>query len=219
MNTGEDTGGLRKITDFTRLISLFILSIHFYMCCYLAFKIWGFTAGITDKLIANVAKTGLFDGVLVPKFAALLCLLISLLGVKGRKDEKIRKHDLIVYILVGLVFYFAASVVFDLGFGAQLTAGLYIIFTSSGYLLILSSGAMLSRLIKTAFNTDIFNSENETFPQEERFLENEFSVNLPAKYNLKGKIRNSYINIINPFRGLLVTGTPGSGKGRARVIL
>jgi len=219
MNTGEDTGGLRKITDFTRLISLFILSIHFYMSCYLAFKIWGFTAGITDKLITNVAKTGLFDGVLVPKFAALLCLLISLLGVKGRKDEKIRKHDLIAYILVGLVFYFAASVVFDLGFGTQLTAGLYIIFTSSGYLLILSSGAMLSRLIKTAFNTDIFNSENETFPQEERFLDNEFSVNLPAKYNLKGKIRNSYINIINPFRGLLVTGTPGSGKGRARVIL
>lgn len=219
MNTGEDTGGLRKITDFTRLISLFILSIHFYMSCYLAFKIWGYTAGISDKLIANVAKIGLFDGVLVPKFAALLCLLISLLGVKGRKDEKIRKHNLMVYVLVGLVFYFAASVVFDLGFDAQLTAGLYIIFTSTGYLLILSGGAMLSRLIKASINTDVFNSENETFPQEERLLENEYSINLLAKYNLKGKIRNSYINIINPFRGLLVTGTPGSGCGLVKVIL
>lgn len=219
MNTGEDTQGLRKITDFTRLISLFILSIHFYMSCYLAFKIWGFTAEITDRLILNVSRTGLFDGFLVPKSAALLCLTISLLGVKGRKDEKIKKKNITIYMAIGLVFYFAAYFVFRLGFGAQLTAGLYILITSTGYLLMLSGGGMLSRLIRSAINTDVFNSENETFPQEERLLENEYSVNLPAKYNLKGKIRNSYINIINPFRGLLVTGTPGSGCGLGKVIL
>lgn len=219
MNTGEDTQGLRKITDFTRLISLFILGIHFYMNCYLAFKIWGFTAEVTDRLVLNISRTGLFDGFMVPKLAVLLCLAISLLGVKGRKDEKIRKQGLVVYMLVGLVFYFATIFVFDLGFGAQLRAGLYIMFTSAGYLLMLSGGTMLSRLIKASINTDVFNSENETFPQEERLLENEYSVNLPARYNLKGKIRNSYINIINPFRGLLVTGTPGSGKGQGKVIL
>lgn len=219
MNTGEDTQGLRKITDFTRLISLFILSIHFYMSCYLAFKIWGFTAGITDRLILHLSRTGLFDGFWVPKLAALLCLAISLLGVKGRKDEKIRKKDITLYLVIGLVSYFAAYFVFRLGFGAQLIAGLYFLTTSTGYLLMLSGGAMLSRLIKSAINTDVFNSENETFPQEERLLENEYSVNLPARYNLKGKIRKSYINIINPFRGLLVTGTPGSGCGLERVIL
>ena len=219
MNTGEDTQGLRKITDFTRLISLFILSIHFYISCYLAFEIWGFTAGITDRLILNIFRTGLFDGVWVPKLAALLCLAISLLGVKGRKDEKIKKKNITIYMAIGLVFYFAAFFVFRLGFDAQLTAGLYILITSTGYLLMLSGGAMLSRLIKSAINTDVFNSENETFPQEERLLENEYSVNLPARYNLKGKIRNSFINIINPFRGLLVTGTPGSGCGLGRVIL
>jgi pantothenate kinase-related protein Tda10 len=59
---------------------------------------------------------------------------------------------------------------------------------------------------------DIFNELNETFPQEERLLQNEYSINLRAQYNLKGKVRRSWINIINPFRGLLVTGTPGSGK-------
>jgi hypothetical protein len=50
------------------------------------------------------------------------------------------------------------------------------------------------------------------FPQEERLLQNEYSINLPAQYNRKGKMRRSWINVINPFRGLLVTGTPGSGK-------
>ncbi|SES23293.1 YWFCY protein [Pedobacter rhizosphaerae] len=219
MNTGEDIGGLRKIADFTRLISLVILSIHFYMSCYLAFRLWGFAAGITDRLIGNVAKTGLFDGYLLPKAAALLCLVVSLLAVKGRKDEKIRKRDIGIYLTLGIIIYFASAIVFVGGFGPQLTAGLYIGMTTIGYLLMLTGGGMLSRLIKSSINTDVFNSENETFPQEERLIENEYSVNLPAKYNLKGKIRDSYINIINPFRGLLVTGTPGSGKGRAKVIL
>ena len=50
------------------------------------------------------------------------------------------------------------------------------------------------------------------FPQEERLLENEYSINLPAAYDLKGKRRKSWINVINPFRSLLVIGTPGAGK-------
>jgi hypothetical protein len=84
--------------------------------------------------------------------------------------------------------------------------------TGTGYLLILAGGTRLSRLIKVNLNKDIFNSENETFPQEQRLLENEYSVNLPAKFKLKGKILDSWINIINPLRGLLVAGTPGAGK-------
>jgi hypothetical protein len=210
MNTGEDTQGLRKITDFTRLISLFILSIHFYMGCYLAFKRWGFTAEITDRLITGFAKTGLFDGYWLAKFAALLCLLISLMAVKGRKDEKIRYREIGVYSILGVFFYFGSTICFKLSVEPELLAGLYIGITSTGYLLILSGGTMLSRVLKAGLTTDVFNTENETFPQEERLLENEYSVNLPARYNLKGKIRNSFINIINPFRGLLVTGSPGS---------
>jgi len=62
------------------------------------------------------------------------------------------------------------------------------------------------------FKQDIFNKLNESFPQEERLIENEYSVNLPARYQLKGKVRKSWINIINPFRGLTVLGTPGAGK-------
>ena len=70
----------------------------------------------------------------------------------------------------------------------------------------------LSRMLKLNLGKDIFNKENESFPQEERLLENEYSINLPAVYNLKGKNRKSWINIINPFRGTLIGGSPGSGK-------
>jgi hypothetical protein len=212
MNTGEDIQGLRKIIDFTRLISIFILSIHFYICCYQAFLEWGFTAEITDRVIANIAKTGLFSGILKPKLGALLCLIISLVGVKGKKDEKIQKHAIVAYLVTGLLLYFISMLCFYLNGKVSVIALLYIGITVTGYMLILTGGGLLSRLIKNSLNGDIFNDIQETFPQEERLLENEYSVNLPAKYRLKDKVKDSWINFINPFRGMLVAGTPGAGK-------
>ncbi|MDB5088767.1 MAG: type secretory pathway VirD4 component-like protein [Mucilaginibacter sp.] len=212
MQTGEDTQGLRKIIDLTRLISLVILSIHFYSTCYQAFAGWGWTAAVTDRLLGNLVKTGLFRGLLKAKLAALLFLLISLLGVKGRKEENIGWRSITAYGLTGLLLYFAGVLIFYWQGGNTLVALGYMGLTGTGYLLILTGGAYLSRLLKDQLSKDVFNSENETFPQEERLLDNAYSINLPAKYRLKGKTRNSWINIINPFRGILVAGTPGAGK-------
>ena len=144
--------------------------------------------------------------------AALLFLIISLVGVKGKKDGKIRWQIALAYVMIGLAIYFASLLVFHLKGSVPIIAGIYMLLSLSGYLLILSGGTWLSRLLKASLNKDIFNNLNETFPQEERLLENEFSINLPAKYRLKDKVRDSWINIINPFRGLLVAGTPGAGK-------
>ena len=212
MHTGEDTQGLRKIVDFTRLISIFILAIHFYICCYQAFAQWHSTANITDRIISNIAKTGLFNNWWKPKLAALLCLAISLVGVKGKKDEKINYKSITAYLLSGLLIYWIAILCFYLHIALAWIAIAYMVLTGIGYLLMLTGGTWLSRILKEKLNKDIFNSENETFPQEERKLENEYSINLPAKYNLRGTVRDSWINFINPFRGLLVAGTPGAGK-------
>ncbi|WP_316840033.1 conjugal transfer protein MobC [Pedobacter gandavensis] len=212
MNTGEDTQGLRKIIDLTRLISIAILVIHFYVLCYKDFQLWGFTAEITDRIISNIVKTGLFSDWLKPKLATLLFLCISLLGTKGKKDEKIQKNSIVVYLLGGTLIYFLSLLVFYLSGSIFLISGLYIGLTSIGYLLILTGGTWLSRLIKLNLSKDVFNSENETFPQEERLLENEYSVNLPTKYRLKNQVRNGWINCVNPFRSILVSGSAGSGK-------
>jgi hypothetical protein len=212
MQTGEDTQGLRKIIDFTRLISIFILSIHFYISCYAAFRQWGWTADITTRIVMNIGKTGLFTGMLKPKLAALLFLVISLAGVKGKKNEKINWRIILAYLITGLLLYFIGVLCFYLDAKADVIVISYIATTTVGYLLILTGGSYLSRLLKDKLSSDIFNSENETFPQEERLLENEYSVNLPAVYNLKGKQRKSWINLINMFRGLLIAGSPGAGK-------
>jgi hypothetical protein len=212
MNTGEDAQGLRKIIDLTRLISLVILAIHFYLVCYQAFLEWGIVSKITDRLFCNMARIGLFKSLLLPKLAALLFLGISLIGVKGKKDEKQQIKPIIAYLLTGLLLYFISTLCLYLQMEKRVVAVLYMGITMSGYLLVLSGGTLLSRMIKANLNTDVFNLESETFPQAERLLENEYSINLPAKYRLKDKVRDSWINIINPFRGILVAGTPGAGK-------
>lgn len=211
--TGENEQALRKILDMTRLIGITILALHFYYFCYGAFAYWQLTMPFTDRLLGNIGKTGLFDSFHYSKLIALGFLFISLLGAKGRKNEKLNRKTAFAYIATGLLIYFVSYLCLLLQMEAAQMTLLYIGLTSTGFLLILTGGTLLSRIIKNSFNTkDIFNQENETFPQEEKLLENEYSINLPARYRLKNKLRKSWINIINPFRALLVLGSPGAGK-------
>jgi hypothetical protein len=212
MGTGENEQALRKIMDFTRLLSIAILIIHIYLSCYIFFKDLGFSSTVSDRILVNISKTIILKSMIGAKLSSLLLLLISLLGSKGKKDENTDLKSLVIIAFLGVVLYFGSVLFFKLGLSNQLVTAFYIGFCSLGYILILTSGTRLSRLLKLNLTGDIFNKLNETFPQEERRLENEFSINLPAQYSLRGRIRKSWINIINPFRGLLVLGTPGSGK-------
>nr|WP_294921797.1 conjugal transfer protein MobC [uncultured Flavobacterium sp.] len=213
MQTGENEQALRKILDMTRLIGIIILIIHFYFYCYYAFRQWELTSAFSDKILGNIYRTGLFSHFHKSKFFALGFLMISLLGAKGRKNEKLNYRTAFAYCLTGLVTYFISYFSLFLFSRDSHNAIAYMMCTSAGFLMILSGGTMLSRIIKNRLSQkDIFNKLNETFPQEERLLENEYSINLPARYYLKDKQRSSWINIINPFRALMVLGTPGSGK-------
>lgn len=213
MQTGENEQALRKILDMTRFISIIILGIHFYYYCYAAFREWHLVSELSNTILKNILKTGVFSNFHKSKLFVLGFLFISLIGAKGRKDEKLNYKSTFVYIITGIVLYGISSLFFHLKMEVSQVALIYMATTSIGYLLILSGGTLLSRIIKSKLNhKDIFNKENETFPQEERLLENEYSINLPARYYLKDKVRNSWINIINPFRALMVLGTPGSGK-------
>lgn len=212
MQTGENEQGLRKIMDLTRMMAIAILLIHFYYYCYRAFEEWKLTSTITDRLLQNIQATGLFSTPLKSKGIALVLLAISLVGAKGRKDEKLGYKPVVAYILTGLLLYFGAHFCLYIPAVPTTITIFYGFITGTGFVLLLTGGNLLSRILKNRLRNDIFNKENETFPQEERLLNNEYSINLPARYQLKGRVRYSWINIINPFRGLLVLGSPGSGK-------
>ena len=64
---------------------------------------------------------------------------------------------------------------------------------------------------------DVFNNENESFMQETRLLENDYSVNLPTRFYYRKKWHQGWINVVNPFRATIELGTPGSGKSYAVV--
>ncbi|MES2328558.1 MAG: conjugal transfer protein MobC [Bacteroidota bacterium] len=212
MSTGENEQGLRKIVDLSRLISVVLLALHFYYYCYGAFKRWGFTADLSDRLLQNLQHTGLFTSLLYSKTAALLFLGISLLGAEGRKEPEKNVRNAIVGLHISIAIYYATGWIFVLDLNMLTLAISYMLTCIITYLIILGCGTQLTRFIRLKFTSDVFNAENETFPQEERLLNNEYSFSFKARYLLKGKERSSYINIINPFRGLLITGSPGAGK-------
>ncbi|MFZ6012959.1 MAG: YWFCY domain-containing protein, partial [Bacteroidota bacterium] len=211
-NTGENEQALRKIIDFIRLLSIVVLLFHFYFFCYQAFESWGLTSEFVDRIVYGLRNTGIFKSVYHAKLVSFGLLSVSLIGAKGKKDEKINVRTSVLYIITGLLIFVLCHFVLLAPFEDIILVGLYVTLTSLGYLLMLTGGTWLSRLIKFNFRKDIFNRLNESFPQEERLLENEYSINLPAAYNLRGKRRTSWINVINPFRSLLVIGTPGAGK-------
>ena len=211
-HTGENEQDLRKIADLTRLSSIFILMLHFYFYCYVAFEKWQLQSSITDKLLKNIAHTGLFGNPFISKLLALGLLIISMLGAQGTKDEKLSRKKTVILLLTGMLLFFCSGPLLKLHLSIETVAIIYMSVTGGSFLLMLAGLSYLTRLIRLRLSDDIFNSMNETFPQEERMLANEYSINLPARYNLKGRVRKSWINIINPFRGLLVIGSPGAGK-------
>lgn len=212
MHTGENETGLRQIMDFTRLGAIVILLLHFYYYCYGAFDQWKLTADIGDRFLRNIEGTGLFASVYHSKGIALILLVISLLGALGKKSEKFSKQTILFYLVFGLLLYGFGHYLLKIQEDIQIVACLYIGVTTLGFIFILTGGTILTRYIRLQMDKDVFNELNETFPQEERLLENEYSINLPARYKLKGKTRKSWINVINPFRALMVIGSPGAGK-------
>ena len=109
MQTGENEQALRKIIDFTRLLSIAILAIHFYLCCYVLFQQLHLTHKIVDHVILPLSKLGIFRTLLIAKLSALALLVVSLIGSKGKRDEKIRVKTVVTYCVTGLLIYFFSN--------------------------------------------------------------------------------------------------------------
>ena len=214
----DDLRALGKVMDFMRGISVIFLLINCYWFCYEAFHVWGFTLGIIDKILMNFQRTtGLFSSILWTKLFCVVFLALSCLGTKGVKEEKITWAKIWTVLFSGFVFFFLNWWLLVLPIGKIGAASLYIFTLSVGYICLLMGGVWMSRLLKNNLMDDVFNTENESFMQETRLMENEYSVNLPTRFYYKKKWNKGWINVVNPFRASMVLGTPGSGKSYAIV--
>ncbi|UYW01985.1 YWFCY domain-containing protein [Flavobacterium agricola] len=216
MQGEDDLRGLAKIMAFMRAVSILLVLMHFYWFCYGFFAERGWTLEIIGKILTNFNRTaGLFSHTLFTKIFALLLLALSCLGTKGVKNEKITWAKIYTALGIGFVLFFLNIPLLKLS--AVIATSLYILTTGLGYIALLMAGVWMSRLLRNNLMDDVFNNENESFQQETRLIENEYSVNLPTRFFYKGKWNNGWINIVNPFRASIVLGTPGSGKSYAIV--
>jgi len=218
MQNEDDLRGLAKVMEFMRAISILFCIINIYWFCYQTFYENSITLAIVDKILMNFQKTtGLFSSIVWSKIFATIFLALSCLGTKGVKNEKIIWKNIYICLFFGFILFFLNWWLLYLPLPKTANTALYIFTLSLGYILLLIGGLWINRLLKHNLMEDVFNSENESFMQETRLMENEYSVNLPTKFQYKGKLCNGWINVVNPFRASIVLGTPGSGKSYAVV--
>lgn len=218
MQQEDDLRGLAKVMEFMRAISIIFIVVHIYWFCYQAIVDMGINIGVVDKILLNFQNTaGLFSNLLVTKVFAIIFLALSCLGTKGVKNQKMTWQKIYATFLGGLVLFFMNWWLLDLPFSPIVNMAIYTVTMTVGYILLLMSGVWISRMFKHNLMEDVFNVANESFMQETRLMENEYSVNLPTKFTYQGKEWDGWINVVNPFRATIVLGTPGSGKSYAVV--
>ena len=216
MQSEDDLRGLAKVMDFMRAISIVLVLIHIYWYCHAYFVGMNYNITIIDKILINFHNnTGLFNHNIITKLFAVLFLALSCLGTKGVKNQRVTWSKIILFLVLGILFFFINWWMLDLMLPIASKAVLYTSAITTGYLFLLLSGVWISRLIKLNMMDDVFNIENESFMQEMRFMDNEYAVNLPTRFWYRKKQYNGWINVVNPFRATIVLGTPGSGKSYA----
>ena len=218
MQNEDDLRGLAKVMDFMRAISILFVVINIYWFCYQSFREWGINIGVVDNILLNFQRTaGLFSNILYTKLFSVVFLSLSCLGTKGVKEEKITWNKIYLFLTIGFILFFLNWWLLALPLPLAANTALYIFTMTAGYLSLLAAGVWISRLLKNNLMDDVFNTENESFAQETRLIENEYSINLPTRFYYKKKWNDGWINIVNPFRASMVLGTPGSGKSYAIV--
>ena len=218
MSQEDDLRSLAKIMDLLRAVSILLVIMNIYWFCYESTVKWNVNLEIVDKILMNFNRTsGLFQNILWSKLGALLLLSLSCLGTRGVVDEKITWLKVWIPLSTGLTFFFLNWWILSLPLPKDTNTLLYIISMTIGYTSLLMAGLYMSRLLKTDLMSDVFNYENESFQQETKLIENEYSINLPTRFYYNKQWNEGWINVVNPFRASIVLGTPGSGKSYAIV--
>ena len=178
---------------------------------------WG---GILCDLHGRIKQWSIYnDGNLVlSKIATFVLICITCIGTRNKKQLEFNaKKQVIIPLTCGLILIIGSVWLFNHHmeqklYTLPLNVILYMVASVIGVVLIHIALDNISKLLKDGLMKDRFNFENESFEQCQELQENKYSVNIPMRYYYKGKFRKGWVNIVNPFRGTWVVGTPGSGK-------
>ena len=173
---------------------------------------------VTQFILDLLARFKVFNSVSGCKVAELICICVVCIGTKAKKALKFNVKTMVIYpvlaglTLVGMCFIFHDMNIGMSRFGFPANRILYALCSVVGTMLVHQGLDGIAKYYNYKVGEDRFNFENESFQQSETLVANDYSVNIPMIYYWKQKMHKGWINIINPFRGTIVLGTPGSGK-------
>ena len=204
----------KNITQLSLGISVACLGLHFYYSGYWAFDQWGLTNQITDRILTVVLNAGLLDEFTVHAVIVFF-LALSLTGAPARKSPEVSRRSIVGYLAAGALLFCASPLVFARVGDPMTTVLSYFFFTTVGYLLLMRGGSRLRRVLRVPWvKNDPFGRKRSGFPQEQRRIDYGLSLSLRAEHTFNGKTMPSWVNLVNPRRGIFILGGPGSGKSR-----
>jgi len=176
---------------------------------------------VVSNLLKNFSKLSFIYPPINAKFATLILIGLVAIGTKAKKKKDLNiATEIVLPIVLGLVMIFSSLIVQNEAGNNKLTKifpgmNLYqIIYATLSFLgaVILQMGAdSISKLMQQKMGKDRWNIEEESFDQNQELIKSETNINIPYLFRYKGKSNKGWINL-NPFRGTMVIGTPGSGK-------
>lgn len=216
MEESKDLQSLYKVFRAFVYIALAI-EIFEYALNPDALDFWG---GILADIHGRIKAMDVYqDGHLLrSKVMTFLMIVVTCIGTRNKKNLEFNAKKMVIYpISFGSILMFLSVWVFYRNwtprfFSLYFSTWIYIVMSIVGTILVHIALDNISKYLKDGLLKDRFNFENESFEQMEEKIENKYSVNIPMRYYYKGKFRKGFVNIVNPFRGSWVVGTPGSGK-------
>ena len=168
---------------------------------------------VTGFVLELIGRFGIFNSVWSCKVAEWVCIVVVAIGTTAKKSMKFNVRTAIIYPLaVGAVFTFCCLMFHYVWKGLPTSSILYAVSSVLGTMFLHQGITGYAKHYKHKVGDDRFNFENESFEQSEKLVSDKYSVNIPMIYYFQKKMHKGWINIINPFRGTIVLGTPGSGK-------
>jgi hypothetical protein len=193
--------------------SAVVLMIHLYIVCYQSVPLPGLGPfeKILDRLREVLQRLPFTGDENIAKASALLLLVWPSFFPKeptSRRQAGFKWPA--IGLGTGLLLYFSTIGLTPMT-PDPTQAWSYVVITSLGYLACIYGIGGLTAAISYRKHLSRFHHETG-FRQEERRIETPYSLNVPASYLYNGRERKSWINLINPRRGVLIMGSPGSGK-------